>query len=51
MNLRKSKLGIVVSLLSIFLLVTLAGCAKKESPAPAENQPAESKKKQIRNSC
>jgi len=43
MNLRKSKLGIVVSLLSIFLLVTLAGCAKKESPAPAENQPAETK--------
>jgi len=42
-HLRKSKLGILVALLSIFLLVTLAGCAKKESPAPAENQPAETK--------
>lgn len=43
MNLRKSKLGIIVSLLTIFLLLTLAGCAKEESPAPAENQPTETK--------
>jgi len=39
MSLRKSKLGLIIGLLAIFMMTALAGCAKEESPAPSENQP------------
>lgn len=40
---RRNKLGVILAILSIFLLAAVAGCAKEESPAPAENKPAETK--------
>ncbi|HOQ09903.1 MAG TPA: extracellular solute-binding protein [Syntrophomonadaceae bacterium] len=43
MSLRRNKLGVILAILSIFLLAAVAGCAKEESPAPAENKPAETK--------
>ena len=43
MRLRRNKLGVILAILSIFLLAAVAGCAKEESPAPAENKPAETK--------
>lgn len=37
MNFKKSKLALVVSLLAIFMVTVLAGCAQEKTPAPADN--------------